>query len=496
MLLRNATLEDHTFRTGGGASILGVTLGATVVIEAAIDYWPDPLVQRTVCVGGNGNLYKDADGVAGSWVTLTGSALPTGTSRVPFLYRAGQAAAAQNAIIVYCDRINRVRVLSGDGVTVSVITAPPADWSGSDNSVNQPGCGAIHQGYNWMAGNRNASHTVYRSLQADHQDFTTTAYSLRVFPGVGEYISAMLTYKGVLLIWKYPEGVFAVDTSDASDTNWRVIKVGSAGAPGPKCVVQIEDDVLWVAPDGSWHLVSATTATGSVRAEDLAARKLGSFARDQINLNRLQWADLIYYAHKQEVQLGCSASGQSTKTRRLHLDLARRTEIGERWIWWDRDANETLFIRKLLGVFIPAMGDTVGRIWEMDRINRNANNAAYTFEWWVRDTDFAEIIPGWQGKYKNLRFIQLEYDGRSAATHTVEVYRDGTLGQSALSLSLSAGSALPRDLPFTLGTESLRLTQRRRLRGRAIRTAVRGYTTAINADVSIAKILIGLEIGE
>ena len=486
--LRNATLEDHSVRVGGGAATVGSSFGASLTGKFALDFWPTTSVQRTIVVDDNGAIWKD-DGSGGGWATLV-----TGldTSGVPFLYEGGAEAAGNNRKLFYCDRVNSVRVLSGDGAAMTVISAGAADWAGA----NQPGGGVIHEGYNWMFGNANAPHTIYRSLQSNHEDFTTTAYSLRVFPGEGERLVAGLSYKGVLILWKYPKGVYMVDTSDANSANWRVIRVGTPGAAGPANVTPIEDDIMWVAPDGSWHLVSATTATGSVRAEDLTARKLASFARENINLAQLASAQLLYYSHKQEVILACSASGQTARNRRLHLDLNRRTEIGERWIWWDRDRNEAFFLRKVSEIATPAFINNAGQMYLLDRTDRNNNGAAYTFEVFTRDSDFAEIVPGWQGRYKNFRFIQLEYDPRSTATITMEIYADGALLHT-ITHSLTAGAAaLPQVLPFVLGTGSLLSTIRRRIRGRARRVGVRIYSSTVNADISLTRLLLGLEAGE
>jgi len=490
--LRNATLEDHSVRVGGGAALLGSAFGAGAVAGTeAIDYWSDVNTQRTVVVGDDGAVYKD-DGTSGSWASLVTGLTTFANGAVPHLVPGGAEVAGNNRKLFLFDRVNVVQVLDGDGAAMAALANPAADWSGA----NQPGFGAIHQGYLWAGGNANAPHTVYRSQQQNHENFTTSAYSLRVYPGEGERLTAGLTYKGVLLLWKYPDGVYAVDTSDASDSNWRVIKVGSAGAAGPRCVIPIEDDVIWVAPDGTWHLISATTATGAVRTEDIAARKLGSFHRDQINTSRLQYAQMVYYSHKQEVELACSASGQTAKNRRLHLDLNRRTEIGDRWIWWDRDRNECLFMRKTSGIQIPAMVDHVGQVWTLDQATRSANGAAYTFEWFTRDADFGEIVPGWQGRYKNLRFLQVEYDAKSAATHSIEIYLDGNLKQTVASTLSAAGAVLPFTLPATLGTGGLQLTARRRLMGRGRRIAFRGTSGVAGQDLSIMRLLVGMEVGE
>ena len=194
--------------------------------------------------------------------------------------------------------------------------------------------------------------------------------------------------------------------------------------------------------------------------------------------------------------LACNGAGQTAKNRRLALDLNRRTEIGERWVWWDRDRNEAFFLRKVSEVMTPAFIDNVGQMYLLDRTDRNAGGSAYTFEIFTRDSDFAEIVPGWQGRWKNLRFIQFEYDPRSAATVTVEIYADGSLLQT-ISLTLTAGAAaLPQILPFTLGTASLLSSIRRRLRGRARRVAVRITSSVVNVDISFVRLLIGMEAGE
>ena len=223
------TLEDMSVRVGGGAAFVGSAFGGGVVAGMdAIDYWPDASTQRTVVVGDDGQVYKD-DGAGGSWATLLAAALTT-AGMVPHLVEGGAEAAGNNKKLFLFTRVNSVRVLPADAAAMTVISDPPVDWSGS----NQPGGGCLHQGYLWAFGNANAPHTVYRSLQANHENFTTSAYSLRVFPGEGDRLVAGVSYKGVLLLWKDGRngGVYAVDTSDSNDANWRVIKVGSAGAAG------------------------------------------------------------------------------------------------------------------------------------------------------------------------------------------------------------------------------------------------------------------------
>ena len=494
--LRNATLEDGTYRSGGGASKVGTAIGTQG--NAAIDFWPDAATQRTIAAVGDGSIQKD-DGEGASWASLVSGLTTAGA--VPFFALGGAEEAGRDRKVFYCDRVNAVRVLSGDGASMTVISKPPADWSGT----NQPGFlfgqgGIFGGGYMWGGGNANAPHTAYRSALNNHEDYLSFQYQLPIVPGVGERLVAGLDYKGVALFWKFPEGAFAVDTRDPDPQRWTVIKFSSAGCAGPWNVLLLEDDVLWVAPDGSFHLASATQALGSVRASDISAKKLGSFFRENINLAQLATAQWAYYPHKGVASLACHAQGGTAKNRRIDFNVqgfspreATVDQIGERWLYGDRDRNEALFMRKETGVLIPAMLDASGQLWELDRTAHTADGAAYTFEWEIWDTDFAALVPAWRGRLLNGRFLQMLYDPRTAGTHTITVLRDGVAKQT-MQFALSGGaSALPQILTFILAGNVPKLTPAKTLKGQAYRWGFRGQSTGIGDDASLMKLLVGLE---
>ena len=484
--LRNATLEDHTWRMGGGAVKLGDAIG-TLTIQAAIDFWVNATTQRTLVALSDGSLRKD-NGSGASWASLASGLTTSG--QVSHWTLGGQESAGRARKAFHCDRVNAVRVLSGDGASMTTLANPPADWSGA----NQPGFSLVARGALWAGGNANAPHRLYRSLVADHEDFLTFPYNLEI-AGPGERLVAGLPYKGGILLWKYPEGVYFVDLADPSDQAWRYYQVGQAGCRGPCNAALVEDDVIWIDPNGGWHAISATQATGSVRASDLSMRKLGSWFRDTVNRDEFATAQLVYYANKQEVPFACAGQGQTAKNRRVVLDVGR-PEQGARWHYWDRDRNECLFLRKVAGVQRLAMGDAVGQLWMLDDATRSADGAGYSFEWFLKDTDFSEVVPEWSGRKKNLRFLQLEYDPRGTSTHQVSVYADGVLRQTIAFTLDPRGAVLPVTLPFVLGMETLVATPRRRLRGHGTRIALQGLSSAPNQDVSIARVLIGLEAAE
>lgn len=485
--LRNATLEDGTLRTAGGAEKFGSALSGAPKILAGIDHFPTTPQQRAVVMANDGTLQKD-DGAGGGWATLLSGLTVAGA--VPFFTAGGGEILNNDRLLFYADGVNQERVMVGDGATFAALSAPPADWTGT----NRARAFVIHEGYNWGFGNKNAPHLLYRSLNTNHRNFTSTVFAVPIFSGEGEYLVGGLSYKGGLLLWKFPEGVYWYDTRSADVNEWRAFKVGAGGMPGPGCCVLIEDDVIWIDPYGGVHMISATTATGSVRAQDLAYRKLGRFIPDNISRTRLDTANLIYYSDKQQLWLACATVGSTSKDRRLILDLNAKGEVGERWSFDDRDVNEALFLRKDTGVLRPMMGDDVGQLWKLDTVTRSKDSAGYTFEWWLADTDFAQLVPGWAGKLKNLHYLQVLHVPQSAVDHSIQVWRDGQLRQT-LSVALSGGSVtLPVILPFTLGAESMQATRPRRLRGQARRLAFRGVSTVAGADVSLSGLIVGVSL--
>ena len=109
------------------------------------------------------------------------------------------------------------------------------------------------------------------------------------------------------------------------------------------------------------------------------------------------------------------------------------------------------------------------------------------------DNDFAKLVPKWEGRRKHGRFLQVEYDPRTASTLDVDVIADGVASQS-LTFSLASGpGALPQTLPFLLQAATTRLSQRKRMTGIFTRLALRCRNTGLNEDSGLIKLLVGME---
>ena len=215
-----------------------------------------------------------------------------------------------------------------------------------------------------------------------------------------------------------------------------------------------------------------------------------------MNLAALSAADLVYYAARQETMLAHAPLGTASKTRRPHMDINNLKEAGgPNWLTWDRDDNEALFLRKTSStVQIPAMVDSVGQVWVLDQVARIANGMAYTFEFFMQDSDLSVFEPSWRGRKKHGRFVQVEYVSTSTFQLTLEVWLDGALRQTIQVQLVGASSSLPQNLPFQLSGLNILMSPYYRLLGQFRRIALRGYVSVPNADCVITRLIIGAEL--
>jgi hypothetical protein len=478
----NVTYENGTLqKEGGSAKYNSAAISGGPTVQGGHDWHPVEGTQRMVVFLSDGDLKKDTGGGDFTIDLKTGM---TTTNSVGVFVEGGKEAAANDRKLFLFTGNNVVQVLAADGATTSDITAPPSDWSGS----NQPTTGAIHENRMWGAGNANDPHRVYASLPTDHEDFTGTPLNFSIYPGEGEKIEQIMSFKGLLIVWKYPRGIYLLDTSDSDTTKWRVIKHStSIGGVSPLGAVAIDDDVLFIDHTGSFHLISAIQEFGNIGSRNLSdIAQFDVFVRDEINLSELHRTQAVYYVAKRQAIFTVSESGTSYQ-RKLVVDF-NRSDL-PRFAVSTKDTNRSVWLRQdSSGIDRPTIGDNSGFVWNLDQDSRSVDGSGFNGKWQTPHLDLSHLDPALGILEKNGKFLEIVVEPKGNWDLSVDVLWDDVLSETIQFNLGSTGSTLGS---FVLGTDVLAgsnlINKRRRLRGKGRRISLVGRNSGDGQDFSIAK---------
>ena len=487
----NVTFENGTVQKEGGASKYNSTaITATPSILGGHDWNHNGSVQRMIVLTSAGDLLKDSG--TGTFPVTLASGLTVSDVLARFVEGGKEAAANNRKLFIFTGK-NQVQVLSADGATTSNLATPHADWA----AANQPYFGVIHEGRLWGGGNANDPHRLYYSTTGNHEDFTGGGSgSIAVYPGEGERLVAGFAFGHSIIAFKYPKGIYLIDTSDPTVANWRVDKIsGKVGSAGVACAVQVEDDVVFVDNNGQFRLLSATDQSTDVGTEALDDKaEMGPFIRG--NMNRAassKWV-LEYHPSKREVHCACCGTGATTNNSRLVLDFNKPGKV--RFRFSDRDTCVSMWVRNVSSVPTLYSGDNAGFVWEMDTATRSKDSAGYNGEFQTPHYDLSHVDPKLGPMIKNGKYLELVVDPQGNHNLSVDVYWDGQLHQTLQFNMGQTGVALGT---FVLGTDRLGgsqvLNKKRKLTGRGRRISLVGRNSGAGQDFSISRFYLHFEVG-
>lgn len=475
----NVTFTNNAISKEGGASLFA-QVGGSVPVIGGWDWWT-PSAQRMVVYTADGRLLKD-DG-SGTFATPLASGL--GTEVVPVFVEGGAESTGRSRKLI-CFAANQApRVLAADGVTMTALATPPADWSGT----NQPSVGVLHANRLWGAGNANDLHRVYYSLATDHENFTGGGSgTLSIYPGEGERITGLLSYKGLLVVFKAPRGIYLVDTRDASSTNWSLTRLSAAfGLPGPQAVTLIDNDVLFLSQSGQVQLLSAVQEFGNLGGLTLSqAAQIDTYLEPLLNYSRLPYARVLYVPRRREALIALTALASSRNDRRVTVDF--KLEV-PRFRYGDRDQNEAIWLRRdATGQQGVVVSDHMGGVWSLEQTGYTKGGAGYTGSFQTPHLDGSHIDPALASRRKNGGFLTLGLTVQSENMPVlVDVYWDGNFSET---LTFHAGLAGPVFDDIFLDETVLGATYTggqttRRVRGSGVRVSFRVYNSANNEGFSV-----------
>lgn len=418
-------LDHNTYQKYGGNKI------TPYQILGGWDWWPSPGVHRTICAFADGSVRKDTFPDCTFSTTLTtGTAFPT----IQFVEGGREVAANAKKLFMFLGPNRGPGYLADDGATILSFTANAADWSAAGN---KPTCGAVHAGRLWAAGNVNDTHRVYYSTTGTHDDFTGAGSgSLSIFPGEGQKIVAMASYKGLLIIWKYPLGIYYVDTSDPTVTNWKVKRITNAvGGVSPNGWAAVDNDLVFLSGQNDLFSLSSVQQFGDVLPRSLTQL---AGATDYISGNLIPLgtsqagaAQLAYYAPKRELHITIPGGTNVNLLADFNQEIPRfaTAEYGD-------TANSAIWLglQDNLNPILLTGGTTVIRRFgkfsglESDLVN----DLFWSFS--SAPMNFADLDPTLGVRRKQNAFLELHFTAEVADyTVTVTFIWDG--GKNAVSYS-------------------------------------------------------------
>jgi hypothetical protein len=378
--------------------------------------------------------------------------------------------------------------LNNSSRSVHFLARPPVDWRGG----NYPIAGFLCEGHLAAFGNSNAPHMVYVSSLTDHEDFLGFPFSMSVFSGKGDALTAGVYWRQQAWLFKSPRGIYRIDTQNLDLNQWQVHEHTQAvGGVGPLALTLVQgasdtqfyDDVIFIAPnDGGWHRLSKTDAyqQGDVSASSVSEKTFERFIDDHVDKNRLPFAQLIFFDQVEEVWGAFSEHGQLVNKLRIKMSVRRLPEFGLRFHHSTFPECESLGLAiNPDGTRTPIAGGSGGFLKKMHENVYSDAGAPYQASVWTHDDNFQDL--GEENKVNRKNFHALLVEGTAVGDWNVwaEVYINGVLQPTLLHFSL-----LGKGGPFVLDQSRLDQTALgerqpvrwiRRLRGRGYRIAYRFY---------------------
>ena len=352
----------------------------------------------------------------------------------PYFCMGGGEDVGQPRKLFLFSKTNQVQIRKGGTSTFADISTPPADWSGGGNF---PTFGCVHVLRMFAGGNASDPHRLYYSSVTNHEVYTGSgagaAGTIPIYPGQGEKLVAAYSIRGALILWKYPVGVYVLQTQDPDPTTWNVEVLSRAvGAVNAHCVVPIENDLLYLDHSGSVHLLTATTDFGDFNTSNLSEiADMRPFIEKEINRAKLQRSQGIYYTTRRQAWFFMPRLNSDIPDLRLQIGFDRQLQGGQqqtppRFFMSRRDTASALWLRPnaLEGILKPTIGSEDGNVYLLDDEDRNKNGQGYQIQFSTPNSDLAFLDPSLATKHKTAQFLEISFDPEGAWDLLVDVYWD------------------------------------------------------------------------
>ncbi len=497
----NLTFEDGNISKEGGASKFNTdVIPGTPSVLGGWDWNHDGNSQRSIVVTDAGTILR-ATGIRYSGTMKSGLSVSANTA--PHFSEGGQESSANNRKLFICTGTNQVQVVSGDGATTSDLATPPADWA-----TKYPLFMLNHEGRMWGGGNTNDPHRLYYSTQADHEDWTTTATpsidagTVAIYPGEGQTLVNAISFKGYIVCFKYPRGVYVVDTTDPAVENWKVYRISEKlGAAWVQCVTMIENDIVFIDPTLNIRTLSSVDEFGNVGTYSLSdVANMDDWFRENIDFSGYKQWRMAYYTTKREIHIGLTGTGASNNNYRLVIDYVNPQQ--PRFRYSTRDTPVSLWLRESTskGNNIPdlLMGEDVGFVYILDDTSYSKDGAAYNTVFQTPHLNMAHLDPAFATRRKNGHFLEILAKPTATYTLDFDVFWDNVNTQTvSFSLTSPVGAILGSMVLGTgvLGSSTV-IVRKKRITGGGRLLSIKGQQNAAGENFALARMYLHFHVGD
>lgn len=484
---QNATLfnkkleKDFGSRRWNSSALSSGVIGFT-------DWWPDSVNQRIIAVDRSGNVIRFKYYYSSSTVTATTADTPTTLKSSPycnFLTCGAEEAGNERKLFILTGK-HHVQVITGDGTTRRNILNGAADWSGT----NQPFFGFIHRSRPYLFGNENDPHRIYVGLATNNEDFTTSPLTFQVHPGKGERLIFGFVYKKKAFVLKYPSGLYILDDSDATITNWKWDLLNeSFGGASSQCGIEVLDDFFIANNYGGVTSLTAAQTLGDIKSADVFYQlAIERTIREEMSQTGGRERNVMYYPAKKMAFITYRSAGGIQNDRMVQISVHQKG--AEATIISKDQPNCLGLIKDNFGVERPYYGAEDGYIYQMDQVDRNVNNSAFRMEFVTPHMDFAEGDPQRAELMKSFDFVEFVYEPTGDWTLNFEVYIDG-LRQKQGTFRLDGRSELDAFVLDTNQTDAeVAYSKRIQIGGQGRRVAVKAWNETTSQNVKLLRVNI------
>jgi len=445
---RNIRFDGFAWRKAPGLALFGneMAVAGGPSAMSGIDWRPDESTQRQVTAWDDGNVYKEVSGDLDAVTLETGLTFTNPVCFVP----GGDIVSGDTKKLFLFSRGVAPIFLDADGVTMNPITAESIDWT-----VNKPSAAIYHDARIYAFDVVSAPHNLYISSILDHGDFASA--DSRVFevqPGNGDRIVAAFSYlPQTLYIFKYPRGIFEIDTTDVTSFYLPSTMIRSdIGMSGPFGVCKVGPEVLFISSNGRIYSLNALRPDVDPREADITAKlNLTDFIKQNVDASKLNFARLIYDETRKELVYFYTSKDGTINDSSIVFDL-NDDEVGLKAATDDRgEYFSAVWPRIGSDSFVEIITAGVnGFAYVMNSPARNIGGTlAYMGEFEYAPNDLGVKADALAGSQKRLDMIEITIVPTGDYFINCDIIIDGATVKT-LQLSLGSAEAVFDDAEFDI----------------------------------------------